>query len=105
MEEPAEITNTSLKLLKLRETEHSLEKSVSISIKYCLDSLRRLFWGLEIVECNVFTNSLIDTTIQDGGKREKSSVFINGIFDAIICWINKHFASCCTLAMSYSNTI
>ena len=43
MKELAKITNASLELLELREIKCSLEKSVSISIGYYLDSSRRMF--------------------------------------------------------------
>jgi len=72
MKELAKITNASLELLELREIKCSLEKSVSISIGYYLDSSRRMFWGLEIVEYNIFTNSLMDATIQNGVRGRKT---------------------------------
>jgi len=74
MEKPSEMTDTSLELLGLREIKHSLRKTVSISIGYHLDSSRRLFWSLKIVYSNVFGNLLIGTTIQDGNKRERSTI-------------------------------
>ena len=65
MKETAKLTNISIKLSKLREVECSLGKSVSIFIEYCLENFSWLFWGFEIVECNLFSNSLMGTTIQD----------------------------------------
>jgi len=62
-----------MKLLKLGEVECSLGKSVSIYIEYCLENSSWLFWGFEIVEYNLFPNSLIDTTIQDSSKRKRSN--------------------------------
>ena len=58
--------------MRLRKTVHSLVKLVFISIEYCLDNSWKLLWSLEKVGCNVFTSSLIGTTIQDGSKRERS---------------------------------
>jgi len=50
MKESAKITDASLELLELREIKCSLEKLVSISIRYYLDSSK------------------------NGGKRERSNV-------------------------------
>ena len=72
MKKLAEMTDAPLELLGLGEVKHPLGRLVSISIEYYLDSSRKLFWSFEIVGCNVFTNSLMGTTIQDGGKRERS---------------------------------
>ena len=40
-----------------------------------------LFWSLEVKEYNIFANSLMSTTIQDGGKREKSNVVLQNPVD------------------------
>jgi len=42
-----------------------------------VDSFQAIFddcIAVLVVENNLFTNSLIDATIQDGGKRERSNV-------------------------------
>jgi len=49
-------------------------KSVSITIEYYLDISWRSFWGLKIVGCNIFANSLMGTTIYDSSKKEKSDM-------------------------------
>lgn len=43
MEELAEMTDAPLELLGFGEVKHPLERSVSISIEYHLDSSRKLF--------------------------------------------------------------
>ena len=84
MEELAEMTDAPLELLGLGEVKHPLGRLVSISIEYYLDSSRKLFWSFEIVGYNVFANSLMGTTIQDGGKRERKKRW-NGLFS--ITWL------------------
>ena len=67
-----ECTNGSLELLVLELFNWSLKVSISISMFI-------LLWvaGLKDVKMskinNVFANSLLDATIQDGGIRERSN--------------------------------
>jgi len=71
-----ELIDISLKLLKIEEAKHSLCILISIFIEWCLEGCSWLFWCFEIKRYNVFTNSLMDTTIQDSSKRERSDYFL-----------------------------
>ena len=71
-----ECIEDSLELLLLKKTNLPLRISMSISI-----SMLKEFWVfkedgkcLVVLRNNIFTNSLINTTIQDSGKRERSNV-------------------------------
>ena len=51
--------------------------SMSTSIKNGNWAICEAYIAVSIVENNVFTDSLIGATIQDGGKRERSDFKIN----------------------------
>ena len=76
MKEVVELIKVPLELLVLRKDNHPLDSSISISIEYCLEREIWLVWGLSVKRYNVFANFLIGTTIQDGGKKERSNVNI-----------------------------
>ena len=64
-----------LELLGLGKAEQPLGISVLISIAEYLD----IFWKLYQIskkEFNIFANSIKSTTIQDGGKRERSNAWV-----------------------------
>ena len=63
------------------QIEHSPNGSVTMSISSSKTTFKELelmfflFWWLKGKRNSVFANSLMGTTIQDGGMREKSSAF------------------------------
>jgi len=71
MENILECVDTALELLALALANLPLEVSISISM-FILYYFDRLKWVLIIKENNVFANSLLGTTIQDGSMRERS---------------------------------
>jgi len=77
MDKIVELTNVFLELLRLGEVVQPLGKSVSIFIAYYLAKLHRLLWDFSVKGFNVFADSLMSTTIQDGSKRERSNIHIS----------------------------
>jgi len=74
MEDTSECVNNALELLTLEEADLPLGVSMSISIFEMSRTVGLTIVSLDTEEFSVFTNSLMDTTIQDGGKRERSDV-------------------------------
>ena len=66
--------NDSLDLFLVKKVDLFLKMSLSMFMSI-VDSVQVIFDDcivVLVVGNNLFTNSLIDATIQDGGKREKS---------------------------------
>jgi len=66
----------SLDLFLVKKVDLFLTMSLSMFMSI-VDSFQAIFddcIAVLVVENNLFTNSLIDATIQDGGKRERSNV-------------------------------
>ena len=75
IEEVFEITKALLELALLGEVDLSLIKLLLMSIA-TLAGILAICKGFELrteVEICIFTNSLIDATMQDGGTRERSA--------------------------------
>jgi len=67
-----ECVEDSLELLELVTNDLPLDISTSISIGTVVDRVIELFWILVVKRNNISANSLLSTTIQDGGIRERN---------------------------------
>jgi len=74
MEEMFEYINDTLELLTLDKAGLSLGISMSMSILKLFWTIRLTMSSLVVVGYSVFINSLLDATIQDGSRREKSGL-------------------------------
>ena len=75
IDDALESINDSLELILLEEADLSLMMSISMFISI-VDGKQAICKDCMVVvevENNVFTNSLMGTTIQDGGKKERSN--------------------------------
>ena len=69
-----EYINDTLELLTLDKAGLSLGISMSMSILKLFWTIRLTMSSLVVVGYSVFINSLLDATIQDGSRREKSGL-------------------------------
>jgi len=69
-----EYIDDTLELLTLDKAGLPLGISMSMSILKLFWTIRLIMSSLVVVEYSVFTNSLLDATIQDGSRREKSGL-------------------------------
>jgi len=69
-----EYIDDTLELLTLDKAGLPLGISMSMSILKLFWTIRLTMSSLVVVEYSVFTNSLLDATIQDGSRREKSGL-------------------------------
>ena len=72
MVEMLECANNFLEILALDKADLPLEMSISVSILLWLKVMVAVE-VLKLKENNIFANSLLGTTIQDGGTRERSN--------------------------------
>ena len=73
MKNASEYANTSLELLVLKHIDWTLGVSTSISIGITMKGFCKLLWRFVVEGNNIFTNSLLGTTIQDSDKRERNN--------------------------------
>ena len=69
-----EYIDDTLELLTLDKAGLPLGISMSMSILKLFWTIRLTMSSLVVVEYSVFTNSLLDATIQDDSRREKSGL-------------------------------
>ena len=78
MEDTSKCADDAPKLLMLEEADLPLGVSMSMFMSEVFPTIRLTKVSLSVLGFNVFATSLMGTTMQDGGKRERSIFWANG---------------------------